>query len=810
MKRSIIFIALAFGYPTALAMEALIQQKDPKSLTAALFETLLDQENVSEEHISTLINQGAQVNEYLCVTILNEPLFLTPLHIAAINGHTEACTVLLNNKADPTAKARLDDNEHKNDKITYLHLPGSEISYGTPFYYACNRKKESVIHLLLEHGYKPEDDLLDCLRNAINNESINRLLIKHGIPPLYQHYVSGKIETQLNKLFFLLRNETVSYEEAAALIDEETPFYSRKILDKEESKKFNEMKLLSPLLQAAIKGHTEACRALLQHKDTIQCHPSIIQNCLTTSLSLACLNGHFEIAKILVENDAPINKMIEMLLITEDNDTGAIYLTNPLRGALLENNTNIIKFLLSHDAAVFSDLLYAIKYGVTEGAKTLIEHSNLNTDELNKALIKSIRHNRPSLCDLLISREANPNAGSSSYDNTMLLELAILKGYHEVCRILLQHGADPNAGLSSDNNIMLLELAVRKGYHEVCRVLLQYGADITAGDGIALTLAAESVNLKLVKTLIFNARFEPNPNDVREDLYKALYKLETLFLDKKTKKPFPKDLRKKLLTYLPEAKEAICHFTLGCLKAKKPICADFIATTLEGYISLWFSEIANLQKQIDLHHPHAPYNPIIKNFLDEGNLRNELQNSEPFRNSMVSMCRELFTGYGSELKLEDEAILECIDAALQSKPKDKSALNKEPSTSNDYTSLKYYYEELKKVDLGGVILLGALSGTLIMMVVAVKKSTKQTAQAYNNLCTLIDQENPSLEEIEKLLDDYPLYIYISSPYAVALPNGDTIFLRVLKNGHTDIYKMFIERGYTPPKDALLYMLENAY
>ncbi|KLO92474.1 Uncharacterized protein LW93_12048 [Fusarium fujikuroi] len=206
-----------------------------------------------------------------------------------------------------------------------------------------------------------------------------------------------------------------------------------------------------PLIAAMAKGDKASVLALLRLPPALYEGMDITERLLPrtdasgshrTPLSWACENGHFEIARVLVERDA------------EPIDTG-------------------------RDA--YSPLMLASKNGHYEIVRWLIARgADIGQSRRNEsAILLAASNGHTKIVKLLLNYGADPD--TRGVQDAPILCLAARKGYEEVVKLLVEKGADVET-LNCWGETPLHLAAQNKGSGAVMQVLLSYGADINARD----------------------------------------------------------------------------------------------------------------------------------------------------------------------------------------------------------------------------------------------------------------------------------------------------------------------------------------
>lgn len=189
-----------------------------------------------------------------------------------------------------------------------------------------------------------------------------------------------------------------------------------------------------------------------------------------TALEVASINGHEEMARLLLENGADVN--------TE----GGFDQTSALRAASEKGHHEVVRLLLENGANV--------------NAESGSDHTT--------ALHAASKNGHRETVKLLLENGGSVNA-ETGHDHISALQAASEKGHPKVVRVLLKNGADVNAqgGFGT-----ALQIAAESGHHEVVRLLVENGADINAKNKhyhtSALEASSQNGHQKVVRYLLDN------------------------------------------------------------------------------------------------------------------------------------------------------------------------------------------------------------------------------------------------------------------------------------------------------------------
>lgn len=167
------------------------------------------------------------------------------------------------------------------------------------------------------------------------------------------------------------------------------------------------------LLHAVKNNNTKRIKALLQSTS-----PDCIYRISDprTPLVMAAREGNLEIAKLLIDNGANVNKY------ASGDET-------PLMAAASSGNLSLVHFLVEKGASV-----------------------NKKLSDNGTALLIAAKHGNPEIVSFLISKGAKVDEAIQG--NGTPLICAVRNEHYEVAKILLEHGANPNKISRGDENAM--------------------------------------------------------------------------------------------------------------------------------------------------------------------------------------------------------------------------------------------------------------------------------------------------------------------------------------------------------------------
>ncbi|KAL1506735.1 hypothetical protein ABEB36_006041 [Hypothenemus hampei] len=208
----------------------------------------------------------------------------------------------------------------------------------------------------------------------------------------------------------------------------------------------------SPLHHAALNGHTDIVRLLLEYDAS----PNIVDSKGSSPLHLAAWSGHLEIVKLLLSGPAICN----VNLTTKDDETA-------LHCAAQYGHTGVVSVLLEHacDPGIRNckgetALELAAQYGRLETVELLVRTDPMLIQKTTPDIIfphtplhLASRNGHKSVVEELLRAGFNVNMRTKS--GTALHEAALC-GKVEVARTLLEQGVNPN--IRDSNNYTVMDL----------------------------------------------------------------------------------------------------------------------------------------------------------------------------------------------------------------------------------------------------------------------------------------------------------------------------------------------------------------
>ncbi|MFN7038500.1 MAG: ankyrin repeat domain-containing protein [Alphaproteobacteria bacterium] len=205
-----------------------------------------------------------------------------------------------------------------------------------------------------------------------------------------------------------------------------------------------------------------------------------------TGLHLASYQGHLNIVKILLENNA-------------DLEAGAVksQYERPIHYAAKNDQTEILEILLEKGAKLnatdingATPLHLAARQGKINSVRFLIKQPGVEIDKQNDrewytALHMASYYGHDKVVEELINNEADIEREDST--GATPLYLAVIENKLDAARTLLESGANPLPTNKEQSNATALHMASWFGYTDMIKLLHEYKADINAKDKDKMT-----------------------------------------------------------------------------------------------------------------------------------------------------------------------------------------------------------------------------------------------------------------------------------------------------------------------------------
>ena len=352
---------------------------------------------------------------------------LTPLWIAAHEGHSRIVQLLLANKSD----------------VNYADKEGA-----TPLYIAAERGREEVVKILLE-----------------NDAEIN-LCDKENVAPLYIAAQNG-FSNVVKLLLEFKANPNLQENNG------ESPLYIAArnghtgvvglLLDNKGSVNLCDKDGISPLNIACHNGHTETVKILLDRKAAI----NQLDKQRVSPLYIASQNGHVKIVEMLLSNkDTKSN-----INLPDKNEVSPLYIAchnqhHETVAVLLKSKVNVDQ--RTNDGAT---PLYICAYrGNSDILNLLLQNNasvNISDNNAVSPLYMAAQNSHTDCLQLLLDHGAHVN--STDNDGISPLLIAVQNGCTEAVAMLLKHGGDVD--ICDNEGNLPLSVAAERNFHAVVEVL---------------------------------------------------------------------------------------------------------------------------------------------------------------------------------------------------------------------------------------------------------------------------------------------------------------------------------------------------
>ena len=544
MKKHVVFLFLCLSTSCivqAMKRERDIPQEESLATKKAKKETLEQRlftaiKQGDKEAVKMLLDRGAN---YQCMSKYNDGITdMTPLMVAALNGHKEIVEMLIAYGVEVNAQGSngvtaLVMAVASGDKeiVEMLLARGAEVNIRnnqgcyTALMAAAEVGNKEIVEILLARGADVN------ARDILGNDALIWAVWKR-----YKELVKILLE---NKASFLLAYKVENIESITPLMSDSQN--SQKELVKTLLAHSADVNIYSEYDETNLKlalslerGPIEIVELLLAHKADVHTKNRFGQ----TALMVATEVNWKEIVEILITRGADVNakdmhgnyalmwsvnrgykELVKVLLENKAHPhltykVGTIEGVTPLMSASQNGYKEIVEMLLAHGAAVNAQnsngdtaLVLAIAKGRKENkevVRILLENkanphftysfqdakdSNESTEdddtegfttEDTTPLMWAARMGYKDIAIQLL--KAGVNVNSKDEDDWTALLYAASGGYKDIVEVLIASGADVNAKAENDGNLTVLMAAAREGYKDVVIQLLDAGADINAKD----------------------------------------------------------------------------------------------------------------------------------------------------------------------------------------------------------------------------------------------------------------------------------------------------------------------------------------
>ncbi|MGC4046736.1 MAG: ankyrin repeat domain-containing protein [Armatimonas sp.] len=521
--RAMAMLRRAGGYSPELELRTALSQKSPDRAAvenhlnngvvpdaSALALALLHKDRPL---VDRLLEKGAPVSgraylpdgDLIPITVRTPPEF--PLHAAALSGDVELVRLLLDKGANanqrreedsPNALHYIGQSEATPDQIDAVvrllvergadvHAIQSDMISGSPLAFLAATALPKTLEYLLEHGaiseLRPKDsDNQSPLSQAISARKRDniQLLLERGSDSNETDATSRSLLAKLIETNNLPESEAIAIgkllvQHGANLNIRDsmgrTPLQIARDEDKEEIAKW----LQSLGGQQRISRETEMRRAIMSgDADTVRqllkagFNPNTLLDD-SPPLALACTRDEMEIAQLLIQAGADINKPDSIAA--------------PLYKAAGAGNSALVRLLLQRGAKVEQGMM-------------------IDGQSVDTPLSVAAKSGSLETVKLLVAAKANVNAGSV-LQKGQPLQAAILHGHLEIQEFLLKSGADPNLGAPLVHLVVLDNTAA-------VEKLIKAGAKIDQSDESGMTALMSTAMLGTEKMMRFLLKYKPN------------------------------------------------------------------------------------------------------------------------------------------------------------------------------------------------------------------------------------------------------------------------------------------------------------
>ena len=246
----------------------------------------------------------------------------------------------------------------------------------------------------------------------------------------------------------------------------------------------------TPLMMACNRGNVELSRLLLNNcaevNNVINVNPPL---CRCTPLMCACAQGNIHLVKLLLENGADVNRVVDIL------ENGEIKDTTPLLCACSYGYFNIVQLLLDNGAC--------------------IDFNNYNTNNIEKLFI-ACYIGRIDYVRLLLKKGTKLLQNKKKIVNHVIndsmtpLYVVCKKGYLDIARLLIDNGADIKLLTDSISFMSTpMWIACSKNHVDIAKLLIKKDRSVIyhEPDVIGLTpllIASQHGNLLMTQLLLEN------------------------------------------------------------------------------------------------------------------------------------------------------------------------------------------------------------------------------------------------------------------------------------------------------------------
>jgi ankyrin repeat protein len=451
-------------------------------------------------HLAVINRDMAQIKKYIEVKNFHDAAYRNPLHLATYIEPRcvdwKSCLI----KVSEEYREYLKNIEILKEMLKFKYIDQDELFHYSALQYAVKNKSFISVELILKTFEDSEKDLLKITEKNyyMNNDNLIPFCLTHGCSKL---------------LSFIIANNQKSadyFEENASIIIEHTIkncyFEEKKMLrfvidtliNKWEFNLNSRNKQGETVLHLAVKyGKTYAVQMLVEKGAFVNALENYNYN--KTPLHWAAQTGNYEIAALLIKNEADVNVREEKASLT------------PLHYAAQSGNFEIVNLLIEKRASVdvstkndLAPLHYAAQTGNYEIVALLIKNE-ASVNVLTKSRLTPLHYAAQSrnykIVALLIKKEASVNVRTKS--RLTPLHYAAQSGNYEIVALLIKKEASVNVRTKS--RLTPLHYAAQSGNYETVALLIKKEASVNVRTKSSLTplhYAAQNGNIEIVKLLI--------------------------------------------------------------------------------------------------------------------------------------------------------------------------------------------------------------------------------------------------------------------------------------------------------------------
>ncbi|XP_029814738.1 serine/threonine-protein phosphatase 6 regulatory ankyrin repeat subunit C [Manacus vitellinus] len=416
-----------------------------------------------------------------CLEDVESTIPVSPLHLAAYNGHCEALKTLAETLVN------LDVRDHKGRTALYLATERGSTecvevltSHGASALVKERKRKWTPLHAAAANG---NTDSLHLLIDSGERADITDVMDIHGQTPLMLAIMNGHVDcvhlllekgstadaADKRGRTALHRGAVTGCEDClAALLDHDAFVLCR------------DFKGRTPIHFASACGHLEILRTLLQAALSTDPLDSVVDYSGYSPMHWASYSGHEDCLELLLEHNPFAylegNPFTPLHCAVINNQDGTAEMLVEALGAKIVNSRDAKGRTPLH-AAAFADNIH--------GLQLLLRHqAEVDTaDKLGRTPLMVASENGHTAAVEFLLYQAKANITVLDVNKNTALHLACSKG-HEKCALLIL-GETQDLGLINASNSALqmpLHIAARNGLASVVQALLSRGATVLAVD----------------------------------------------------------------------------------------------------------------------------------------------------------------------------------------------------------------------------------------------------------------------------------------------------------------------------------------